>query len=86
MMEAVRASETSVNFNVTTRRCIPEDSKIPSRRCENLKSHNLVSKSVTQQVRGKTIPSNIVATRFKKYAKHPLHGGARDARFYLAIK
>jgi hypothetical protein len=27
MMEAVRASETSVNFNVTTRRYIPEDSK-----------------------------------------------------------
>jgi hypothetical protein len=26
MMEAVRTSETSVNFNVTTRRYIPEDS------------------------------------------------------------
>jgi hypothetical protein len=26
MMEAVRISETSVNFNVTTRRYIPEDS------------------------------------------------------------
>jgi hypothetical protein len=25
MMEAVRISETSVNFNVTTRRYIPED-------------------------------------------------------------
>jgi hypothetical protein len=25
MMEAVRTSETSVHFNVTTRRCIPED-------------------------------------------------------------
>jgi hypothetical protein len=25
MMEAVRTSETSVNFNVTTRRYIPED-------------------------------------------------------------
>jgi hypothetical protein len=28
MMEAVRTSETSVNFNVTTRRYIPEDSKL----------------------------------------------------------
>jgi hypothetical protein len=27
-MEAVRASETSVNFNVTTQRYIPEDSKL----------------------------------------------------------
>jgi hypothetical protein len=27
MMVAVRTSETSVNFNVTTRRYIPEDSK-----------------------------------------------------------
>jgi hypothetical protein len=28
MMEVVRTSETSVNFNVTTRRYIPEDSKL----------------------------------------------------------
>jgi hypothetical protein len=28
MMELVRTSETSVNFNVTTRRCIPEDTKL----------------------------------------------------------
>jgi hypothetical protein len=28
MTEAVRASEMSVNFNVTTRRYIPEDSKL----------------------------------------------------------
>jgi hypothetical protein len=27
MMEAVHTSETSVHFNVTTRRYIPEDSK-----------------------------------------------------------
>jgi hypothetical protein len=27
-MEAVRTSETSVNFNVTTRRYSPEDSKL----------------------------------------------------------
>jgi hypothetical protein len=42
MMEAVRTCETSVNFNVTTRRYIPEDSKLNGRRRENLKSHNFV--------------------------------------------
>jgi hypothetical protein len=39
MMEAVRTSETSVNFNVTTGRYFPEDSKLHTRRHENLKSH-----------------------------------------------
>jgi hypothetical protein len=38
MMETVRTSETSVNFNLTTRRYIPEDSKLHTRRRENLKS------------------------------------------------
>jgi hypothetical protein len=28
MMEAVRTSETSINFNVTTRHYLPEDSKL----------------------------------------------------------
>jgi hypothetical protein len=36
-MEAVLTSETSVNFNVTTRRYIPEDSKPHARLRENLK-------------------------------------------------
>jgi hypothetical protein len=39
VMKAVHTSETSVNFNVTTRRYIPEDSKLHTRRHENLKSH-----------------------------------------------
>jgi hypothetical protein len=43
MMEAVRTSETSVNFNVTTRRYIPEDTKLHTRRHENLKSHTHLS-------------------------------------------
>jgi hypothetical protein len=34
MMEAVRTSETTVNFNVTTQRYIPEDSKLHTRRGE----------------------------------------------------
>jgi hypothetical protein len=39
MMEAVRISETFVNFNMTTRRYIPEDSKLHTRSLENLKSY-----------------------------------------------
>jgi hypothetical protein len=39
MMEAVSISETSVNFNVTTWRHIPEESKHHTRRRENPKSH-----------------------------------------------
>jgi hypothetical protein len=39
MMEAVRISETSVHSIETTRRYIPEDSEIHTRRSENLKSH-----------------------------------------------
>jgi hypothetical protein len=35
-MEALRSSETSVNFCYTTRRHIPDDSKPYSHRCENL--------------------------------------------------
>jgi hypothetical protein len=37
MIEAERTSETSVNFNVTTRLYIPEDSELHTRRRENLK-------------------------------------------------
>jgi hypothetical protein len=37
MMETVHTSETSVNFNVTTRHYIPEE--LHARRRENLKSH-----------------------------------------------
>jgi hypothetical protein len=39
MMEAVRTSETSVNFYETTRRNIPEGCHLHTRRRENLKSH-----------------------------------------------
>jgi hypothetical protein len=40
MMEAVRTSETSVNFKVTTRRYIPEDFNfiLAAMRISNLKS------------------------------------------------
>jgi hypothetical protein len=45
MMETagLRTSETSVNFNVTTRRYIPEDSKLHTRSRENLKSHKFLT-------------------------------------------
>jgi hypothetical protein len=39
VMEAVRTSETSVYSNETTRRYIPEGSKLRIRCGENLKSH-----------------------------------------------
>jgi hypothetical protein len=39
MKEAVLTSETSVNINLTKRCYIPEDSKLHTRRRENLKSH-----------------------------------------------
>jgi hypothetical protein len=39
MMAAVRTSETSVHCNETTRRYIPEDTKLHICRHENLKSH-----------------------------------------------
>jgi hypothetical protein len=43
MMEAIRTSETSVNFNVTTRRYIAEESKFHTCRRENVKSKMLSS-------------------------------------------
>jgi hypothetical protein len=41
MMEAVLSSETSVIIYLTTRQYIPEDSKLHTRRRENLKSQNV---------------------------------------------
>jgi hypothetical protein len=41
MMEAVRTSETSVYSNDTTRRYIPEGSRLHVRRREDPKSHML---------------------------------------------
>jgi hypothetical protein len=38
MMEAARTSETLVNFYQTTRRYNPEDGRLHTHRCENLKS------------------------------------------------
>jgi hypothetical protein len=36
-MEAIWSTETSVNFQRTTRRYIPEDNILHNHRCENLK-------------------------------------------------
>jgi hypothetical protein len=38
-MEAICTSDTSVDFQRTTRHCIPEDSTVHNHRCENLKSY-----------------------------------------------
>jgi hypothetical protein len=43
MMEAVCTSETSVYFNVTAQCYIPEDSKLHTHCCKNLKSHKLIT-------------------------------------------
>jgi hypothetical protein len=41
MMKVVSTSETSVNFYQTSRRNIPEESNLRTRRHENLKSHDV---------------------------------------------
>jgi hypothetical protein len=38
-MDAICSSETSVGFQRTTRRYIPEDNTLHKHRCENLKSY-----------------------------------------------
>jgi hypothetical protein len=38
-MEEICSAETSVDFQRTTRRYIPEDGTLPNHRCENLKSY-----------------------------------------------
>jgi hypothetical protein len=45
MMEAASTSETSVHFYHTTRRNIPEDIQLHTRRRENLKSHPITAKN-----------------------------------------
>jgi hypothetical protein len=59
IMEAVRTSETSDPFNLTTWRYYPEDSTLHSRRHENLKSHILqlyiILNLLLQQLESETI-------------------------------
>jgi hypothetical protein len=50
MMEAVRASETSVNFNVTAGRYIPEDSKLHLIICVKLHLFILSGRAMAQAV------------------------------------
>jgi hypothetical protein len=47
MMEAEITSETSTNFYEATRRNIPEDSHLHTRRHQNLKSHQTFSFRLT---------------------------------------
>jgi hypothetical protein len=41
-METICSSETSVDFERTTRRYIPDDSTLHNHRCENLKSYKFI--------------------------------------------
>jgi hypothetical protein len=43
MMEKARISETSVGIDLRTRQYIPEDSELPTRRRENLKSYTFIT-------------------------------------------
>jgi hypothetical protein len=45
-MEAIRSSETSGTTLRTTRRHIPEEDTLQNHRCENLKSYNILVRSL----------------------------------------
>jgi len=66
MMEAVRSCETSINFNLITRRYIPEDSKHHTRCHENLKSHMYFS-----LVARKEFPTVVIAVSFRAMSIDP---------------
>jgi hypothetical protein len=53
MMKAARTSETSVDIQLRTRQCIPEDSELHTRRRENLKSRivNLYGEATLRFIR-----------------------------------
>jgi hypothetical protein len=63
-MEATCSSETSVEFQRTTRHCIPEDRPLQNHRCENLRSFTEESLmcSATSPVRRFWFPSYVENT------------------------
>jgi hypothetical protein len=62
-MKAVRTSETSVHFNVTTRRYIPVDSELHTRRRENLKHRKIYQ---VDEMKEKTEKHRARITRLRK--------------------
>jgi hypothetical protein len=50
-MEAIYSSETSVDFQQTTRRYIPQDSTVHNHRCENLKPYIMLSNFVKTHIK-----------------------------------
>jgi hypothetical protein len=46
IMEAASTPETSANFYYNTQRNNPDDSHLHTRRCENIKSHNVCKFSI----------------------------------------
>jgi hypothetical protein len=77
-MEAVRTSETSVNFNVTTRRYIPEDSVLQIFSITNIKWLMVLWEIIVVYFENHTIPINeellIVKTDGKKNYNWSLQG------------
>jgi hypothetical protein len=59
VMEAVRTSKTSANIYLTTRQYIPEDSKLHTRRRENLKCHNTLYTFLSSPTRA-TCPTHLI--------------------------
>jgi hypothetical protein len=49
-MEAICSSETSANFQRTTRRDVPQDRTLYNHRCENLKSYLVIYTSGTDEL------------------------------------
>jgi hypothetical protein len=84
MMKAVRTSETSVNFNVTTQRYIPEDSKLHTRRRENLKSHIFLFISPPWVLHASPIPFSLIWSSV--YWKREVKIERRNNWFSLKMK
>jgi hypothetical protein len=52
MMEAAHTSETSVDVQLRTQQCIPDDSELHTRRIDNLKFHNIQNVSLFTTIQG----------------------------------
>jgi hypothetical protein len=75
MMEEARTLETSVDIQLRTRQYIPEDSKLHTRRRENLKSHK---PTVAKQTR-----LHIIFLQFRKTGKNVSN---KSVDLYVEVK
>jgi hypothetical protein len=60
MMQIARTSETSVDIQLRTRQCIPEDSELHTRHREKLKSHNCLTENRAEDRQTQTEVANDV--------------------------